>query len=161
MSIFAHNIALPCPGNEWDALNPVDWLRVRQPTQHLTKKPPSSYLPGLHPDFKVNVVTEGYSSNIFTALCAVPNFDFAVNEESALGVQMILMGMMAVAWDCRTRGGMGVKFRDGTQHWRSIVLNGMCYLLNRISQLSDPSSCDQSTSRLGKCSRSHPAIDPD
>ena len=50
--------------------------------------------------------------------------DFAVDMEHALSVEMVLMGLLAVAWDCRTRGGMGIRFREGTKQWRAIVLAG-------------------------------------
>jgi hypothetical protein len=49
-----------------------------------------------------------------------------VDADNALAVEMVLMGVMAVAWDCRTRGGMGLKFREGTKQWRPLVLNGTC-----------------------------------
>ena len=127
LSIFAHNINLPCPRNQWDATTASDWFKVREPpspSASIAKKPRSGYLPGLHPEFQVDVVSEGYSASILSALAADEKLPFRVDLENALGVEMILVGLMAIAWDCRTRGGMGIRFREGTKHWRSIVLNG-------------------------------------
>ena len=127
LSIFAHNINLPCPRCQWEASTASDWFNVREPpspSASVTRKPRSGYLPGLHPEFQVNVVSEGYSTAILSALAAEPQLPFRVDLENALGVEMILIGLMAIAWDCRTRGGMGIRFREGTAHWRPIVMNG-------------------------------------
>lgn len=83
----------------------------------------SGYLPGLHPEFQVSTVSDGYSSAILAAL-ALEKLSFKVNLENSLTVQMVLIGLIAIAWDCRTRGGMGIRFREGTKHWRSIVFKG-------------------------------------
>jgi hypothetical protein len=141
LSIFAHNLPFPCPKSHWEALTPTQWLRLRIsppfPTS-LPSHPPrlkstttprvkplssSGFLPGLHPEFQVSVVSEGYSSSVLSALAA-ESLEFEVGLENGLGVEMVLMGLLAIAWDCRTRGGMGIRFRDGTTHWRGIVLNG-------------------------------------
>ena len=138
LSIFAHNIALPCPRNQWDAPTAADWLRLREPSvpsPTANRKPRSGYLPGLHPEFQVSTVSEGYSASVLSALAAEARLPFRVDLEGALGVEMILIGLMAIAWDCRTRGGMGIRFRDGTKHWRSIVLNGKQPSSNQILRL--------------------------
>lgn len=83
----------------------------------------SGYLPGLHPEFQVSTVADGYSSAILAAL-ALEKLSFKVDLENSLTVQMVLIGLIAIAWDCRTRGGMGIRFREGTKHWRSIVFKG-------------------------------------
>lgn len=136
LSIFAHNITLPCPRNQWEAMTASDWFRVREPpipASAISRKPRSGYLPGLHPEFQVSVVSEGYSSSILSALAAEDRLPFRVDAENSLGVEMILIGLMAIAWDCRTRGGMGIRFREGTKHWRSIVLNGKLLLQSTLS----------------------------
>ena len=62
--------------------------------------------------------------SVMSALAAGDMVDFKVDIDHALSVEMVLLGLMAVSWDCRTRGGMGIRFRDGTKQWRSIVLSG-------------------------------------
>lgn len=89
----------------------------------LSSKQKSGYLPGLHPEFQVSHVSDGYSSAILSAL-ACEALPFKVELDTAVTVEMVLMGLMAIAWDCRTRGGMGIKFKEGTKHWRGVVMNG-------------------------------------
>ncbi|KAK8864734.1 hypothetical protein IAR55_001990 [Kwoniella newhampshirensis] len=130
LSIFAHNLILPCPRNEWDALTAHEWLGLRGPTAEPATKPKtnrSGYLPGLHPEFEVSSVAEGYSSAILATLGA-QKLSFRVDLDNNLTVQMVLIGLLAIAWDCRTRGGMGIRFREGTKQWRSIVFNALINL---------------------------------
>ena len=129
LSIFAHNLELPCPKSQWEALSAVDWMRVCTPPDHKHissngKKPRSSLLPGLYPEFQVSVVSEGYSRSLLSALGAEQPSIYKVDHENALSVEMILIGLMAVAWDCRTRGSMGIRFKEGTKHYRMAVLHG-------------------------------------
>ncbi|WWD03172.1 hypothetical protein V865_001219 [Kwoniella europaea PYCC6329] len=134
LSIFAHNLNLPCPKSQWEAGSASEWVKIRQYTvtnNTPTTKPKhskSGYLPGLHPEFTVNVVTEGYSSAIMSALSEEHKFLFKVDLDNSLTSQMVLIGLIAIAWDCRTRGGMGIRFREGTKHWRSIVFNAVIQL---------------------------------
>ncbi|WWD16949.1 hypothetical protein CI109_101381 [Kwoniella shandongensis] len=130
LSIFAHNLILPCPRNQWDALTAHEWLRLRGPLPQSPSKPKinrSGYLPGLHPEFQVNTIADGFSSAILAALGA-QSLSFKVDLENSLTVQMVMMGLLAIAWDCRTRGGMGIRFREGTKQWRSIVFNAVINL---------------------------------
>ena len=130
ISIFAHNMALPCPKGQWEAQTASEWLRLRhlpdpQQSPSSTGRPPrSSYLPGLHPEFHVSSVAEGYSTGILSSMAASSFLPFKVDLDNYLGVEMVLMGLMAAAWDCRTKGGMGIKFGDGLKQWRPIVLKG-------------------------------------
>jgi len=131
LSIFAHNINLPCTRSQWDAPTAADWLRIREqegPAQGSRRINRQGYLPGLHPEFQVSVVSEGYSSAVLAALAADGAPPIPVDLDNSLGVMMVLTGLCAIAWDCRTRGGMGIRFRDGTKHWRSIVLNAVVSL---------------------------------
>ncbi|OCF60817.1 hypothetical protein L486_00457 [Kwoniella mangroviensis CBS 10435] len=134
LSIFAHNLNLPCPKSQWEAESASEWVKIRQyamTNNTPTTKPKhskSGYLPGLHPEFTVNVVTEGYSSAIMSALSEEHKFLFKVDLDNSLTSQMVLIGLIAIAWDCRTRGGMGIRFREGTKHWRSIVFNAVIQL---------------------------------
>ncbi|ORX35551.1 hypothetical protein BD324DRAFT_657108 [Kockovaella imperatae] len=131
LSIFAHNIALPCPRNQWDAPTASEWFRLREASmpspstaaRNSSRKAKTGYMPGLNPEFQVSQVSEGYSSSVMSALAGESALlDFPVDMEHALSVEMVLIGLMAVAWDCRTRGGMGIRFREGTKQWRTIVL---------------------------------------
>lgn len=166
LSIFAHNVALPCSRSQWDAQTATDWFRVREAanattinstinntnntsssspsnpnkpssnsnststntTPSNTKTQKSGYLPGLHPEFQINHVSDGYSSAILSALaaqdCLTP--PLKVDLDNYLSMEMVLMGLMAIAWDCRTRGGMGIRFKEGTKHWRAVVHNCEC-----------------------------------
>nr|XP_019007466.1 uncharacterized protein I206_07724 [Kwoniella pini CBS 10737]OCF46247.1 hypothetical protein I206_07724 [Kwoniella pini CBS 10737] len=134
LSIFAHNLNLPCPKSQWEARTASEWLKIRRyaPVQNTaTSKPKTSksgYLPGLHPEFTVTVVSEGYSSAIMSALSEEHKFLFKVDLDNSLTIQMVLIGLIAIAWDCRTRGGMGIRFREGTKHWRSIVFSAVIQL---------------------------------
>ncbi|WRT68113.1 uncharacterized protein IL334_005088 [Kwoniella shivajii] len=132
LSIFAHNLNLPCPRSQWEAATASEWMKIRQITPNTpTTKPKhskSGYLPGLHPEFTVTVVAEGYSSAIMSALSEEHKFLFKVDLDNSLTTQMVLIGLIAIAWDCRTRGGMGIRFREGTKHWRSIVFNAVIQL---------------------------------
>ena len=174
LSIFAHNVPLPCPRSQWEALTASDWFRVREaakatasnhnnspsthnktstggivynypqnstttttnnqsspPTASTSKSQRSGYLPGLHPEFQVGHVSDGYSSAILSALAgdSCLTMPFKVDLDNVLSVEMVFMGLMAIAWDCRTRGGMGIRFKDGTKHWRGVVHN--CESLTR------------------------------
>ncbi|ADV24181.1 hypothetical protein I305_05764 [Cryptococcus gattii E566] len=129
LSIFAHHLTLPCTRRQWEAPTAQEWFRMRVPPPNT---PPtlrksnarSGYLPGLHPEFQVSTVADGYSSAILAAL-ALEKLSFKVDLENSLTVQMVLIGLIAIAWDCRTRGGMGIRFREGTKHWRSIVFKAV------------------------------------
>jgi hypothetical protein len=129
LSIFAHNINLPCSRGQWEAPTPVDWIRAREQEgamlQTARRTHRTGFLPGLHPEFQVSVVSEGYSSAVLAALAADGAPSIPVDLDNSLSVMMVLTGLCAIAWDCRTRGGMGIRFRDGTKHWRSIVLNAV------------------------------------
>ncbi|WVQ79633.1 hypothetical protein IAT38_001733 [Cryptococcus sp. DSM 104549] len=150
LSIFAHHLTLPCPRRQWEAATARDWFRIRAaakpsstsgggtststagatgvtPAPRHSKTQRSGYLPGLHPEFQVSAVADGYSSAILAAL-AVEKLTFKPDYESSLTVQMVLIGLIAIAWDCRTRGGMGIRFREGTKHWRMIVFKAVINL---------------------------------
>ena len=115
---------LPCPRSQWEAKSAGDWVRARQ--ANICTSPGSNnhtgYLPGLHPDFQVNTVTEGFSAAILTLLGSEP-LPFKIDGEGYLGAELVLLGLMAAAWDCRTRGGMGLKMRENKQ-WRGMMLSG-------------------------------------
>ncbi|WVQ99764.1 hypothetical protein IAU59_006906 [Kwoniella sp. CBS 9459] len=206
LSIFAHNLGLPCSTSQWEAASASEWFhlrdserpasppsaKIRQPnsasttnltahddgraadsaqglsrsrsdTQSRSRSTPSSamtnaskrsgFLPGLHPEFTVNIIAEGYSSAILSALAIdslksqasagsgsgsgspsasaaalTMKLPFSVDLESSLTVQMVLIGLMAIAWDCRTRGGMGIRFKEGTRNWRQIVFSAVIHL---------------------------------
>ncbi|OCF31984.1 hypothetical protein I316_06370 [Kwoniella heveanensis BCC8398] len=164
LSIFAHNLTLPCSRSQWDAASASEWFQIRDSERPPTPPPQtistpgtaitnatrrSGFLPGLHPEFTVNIIAEGYSSAILSALAIdsirshaspipvptsasmpVPtmNLPFGFNLESSLTVQMVLIGLMAIAWDCRTRGGMGIRFKEGTRNWRQIVFSAVIHL---------------------------------
>ncbi|BEI85619.1 hypothetical protein CcaverHIS002_0510200 [Cutaneotrichosporon cavernicola] len=81
----------------------------------------------LHPKFQVNVIHEGYSSAVLSALAA-ESASSKVDTDNVFAVSLVLTGLLAIAWDCRTRGGLGLRFRDGSKHWRSIVLNAVVNL---------------------------------
>lgn len=130
LSIFAHNINLPCPAAQWEARTAAEWMLTRQievtadrPARRLRQ----GFHPGLHPEFHVNVIHEGYSSAVLSAL-AGDGAPTKVNMDNAFAVSVVLTGLLATSWDCRTRGGMGLRFRDGSKHWRSIVLNAVVNL---------------------------------
>lgn len=128
LSIFAHNIALPCRKSQWDARTAVDWLRVREPpplalTTNGSRKRSPLLLPGLHPIYDLTNVSEGYSSNLLYAIAAEEQLKFGLDLENKFGAEMILIGLTAAAWDFRTRGGMGIKL-SGVKDWRLLVLNG-------------------------------------
>jgi hypothetical protein len=59
-----------------------------------------------------------------TALGAEQPIKFNIDLENELAVEMVIMGIMAIAWDCRTRGGMGIRFRDSSKAWRDIAMKG-------------------------------------
>lgn len=133
LSIFAHNINLPSPSAQWDAMTATDWLLARQVDLSDSSRPPrritrQGFLPGLHPEFQVSVVTDGYSSAVLSALSAEGAPPIKIDMDNSFAVSLVLTGLVAIAWDCRTRGGMGLRFRDGTKHWRSIVLNAVVSL---------------------------------
>ncbi|WVF71094.1 hypothetical protein IAT40_005891 [Kwoniella sp. CBS 6097] len=197
LSIFAHNLTLPCSKSQWEASNPHEWFQIRDserlptPPSSIVQLPNSAltptsnthslngskdasdpdprlsrsrsnprsnstpstamtnaskrsgFLPGLHPEFTVNIIAEGYSSAILSALAidsfksssssstsasAALKLPFKVDLESCLTVQMVLIGLMAIAWDCRTRGGMGIRFKEGTRNWRQIVFSAVIHL---------------------------------
>jgi hypothetical protein len=52
-----------------------------------------------------------------------PTYKFTIDLDNFLTCEMVLMGLMAIAWDCRTRGGMGLKTATG-EHWRVVVMRG-------------------------------------
>lgn len=164
LSIFAHNIKLPAPRAQWEAMTPADWLRAREGSDggnggsgsgsgagagtgaqrrsggangsHSHSHNPNGtdskssgsnrtgYMPGLHPEFQVSVVTEGYSSAVLAAL-AGDGTPIRIDLDNSFQVMLVLSGLCAIAWDCRTRGGMGIRFRDGTKHWRTVVRNAV------------------------------------
>jgi hypothetical protein len=133
LSIFAHHAALPCPKAQWEAVTARDWFRACQ----APKPPPDSSvavkrrqhpgnLPGLHPEFQVSQISDGYATVVLETLAAenAKHHTLRPDMENCLAVEMALMGLMAIAWDCRTRGGMGIRFHEGVKHWRVIVMNG-------------------------------------
>lgn len=135
LSIFAHNINLPSSTAQWNALNATDWLLARQADASVSNEPRPArrigrqgFHPGLHPEFQVSVVTDGYSSAVLSALTAEGAPLIKVDMDNSFAVSLVLTGLVAIAWDCRARGGMGIRFRDGTKHWRSIVLNAVVAL---------------------------------
>ncbi|ODN72778.1 hypothetical protein L202_08213 [Cryptococcus amylolentus CBS 6039] len=134
LSIFAHHLTLPSDRSQWQAPTASEWfrLRIRQPStpptpRRAANQQRSGYLPGLHPEFQVSTVTDGYSSAILASLALEP-LAFKADLDNCLTVQMILIGLIAIAWDCRTRGGMGIRFKEGTKHWRSIVFRSVVAL---------------------------------
>ncbi|WVQ77851.1 hypothetical protein IAR50_007548 [Cryptococcus sp. DSM 104548] len=134
LSIFAHHLTLPSDRSQWEAPTASEWfrLRLRQPSTPPTPRRAASqqrsgYLPGLHPEFQVSTVTDGYSAAILASLALEP-LSFKADLDNCLTVQMILIGLIAIAWDCRTRGGMGIRFKEGTKHWRSIVFRSVVAL---------------------------------
>lgn len=133
LSIFAHNINLPSPNAQWEAMTAADWMLARQVDFSGAERPPrritrQGFLPGLHPEFQVSVVTEGYSSAVLSALAAEGAPPIKIDMDNSFAVSLVLTGLVAIAWDCRARGGMGLRFRDGTKHWRSFVLNAVVSL---------------------------------
>lgn len=93
LSIFAHRINLPCGADEWDAQSPAEWRAARrkhtedepsycphgskpsqdsssprQPKPHQAKPASAPFLPGIHPEFKVQRAGEGWSTCIQAAL---------------------------------------------------------------------------------------------
>lgn len=198
LSIFAHNIALPCSRSLWDAPSSLAWHNARlappsalpaasgsgsgsapgpgeplspsAPMSH-ARKPRPGYLPGLHPEFQVSAVSEGYSAAVFAALAAEQpdhRLPFRVDLENKLADELVLIGLMAVAWDCRTRGGMGIRLRDGTKHWRGIVLHGASSLdlrlglgLEIVKAATDGRSGDQPSGSMGERGASHCAVHRD
>jgi len=142
LSIFAHHAALPCPKAQWEAVTARDWFRACQ----APKPPPDSNvvvkrrqhpgnLPGLHPEFQVSQISDGYATVVLETLAAenAKHHTLRPDMENCLAVEMALMGLMAIAWDCRTRGGMGIRFHEGVKHWRVIVMNGELTRSWRIS----------------------------
>ncbi|GMK59692.1 hypothetical protein CspeluHIS016_0802980 [Cutaneotrichosporon spelunceum] len=130
LSIFAHNINLPCPTAQWEARTASAWVIARQVEasgDRPARRQRQGFHPGLHPEFHVNVVHEGYSSAVLSALAA-EGAGPKVDQDNTFAVSLVLTGLLAIAWDCRTRGGMGLRFRDGSKHWRSIVLNAVVNL---------------------------------
>lgn len=134
LSIFAHHAALPCRKAEWEASTASDWFRACQvpkpppdlpPANHKRRQHPGN-LPGLHPEFQVSQISDGYATVVLETLAAenAKHHTLRPDMENCLAVQMALMGLMAIAWDCRTRGGMGIRFHEGVKHWRVIVMNG-------------------------------------
>jgi len=139
LSIFAHHAALPCPKAQWEAVNASDWFRARDApkvpassvTPYQKRKQQPGNLPGLHPEFQVSSISEGYATVVLETLAAenAKHHTLRPDLENCLAVEMALMGLMAIAWDCRTRGGMGIRFHAGVKHWRHIVMNGKHSLL--------------------------------
>jgi hypothetical protein len=130
LSIFAHNINLPCPAAQWEARTASDWMLARQAEVSgdcTPRRQARGFHPSLHPEFHVNVIHDGYSSAVLSALAA-EGAPSKVDMDNAFAVSVVLTGLLATAWDCRTRGGMGLRFRDGSKHWRSIVLNAVVNL---------------------------------
>ncbi|RSH89100.1 hypothetical protein EHS25_002766 [Saitozyma podzolica] len=139
LSIFAHNLNLPCPRNQWDAPTASEWIRVREPpaaSPTTVKKQRPGFMPGLHPEFQVTAISEGYSSAIVSALACQPPVPLKIDIENYLGVEMVLIGLMAAAWDCRTKGNMGIRFRDGAKHWRDILMNAATIELRKTWEAS-------------------------
>lgn len=132
LSIFAHDLPLPCPRSQWDATSAGDWVRARaakstptSPSVHTSKRVTrGAYLPGLHPEFRVTQVPDGFSSAILSAMVAQADLQFPVDLENTLAVQMVLLGLMGTAWDQRIKGGMGIKFKEGAKHWRKLTQDG-------------------------------------
>lgn len=124
LSIFAHNLNLPCSRSQWDAMSASDWIRYREAAPLRRKSAKTGFMPGLHPEFQVSSISEGYSTAVVSALACQPPVPLVVDLEHYLGVELVLMGLMAAAWDCRTKGNMGIRFKEGSRHWREMLLNG-------------------------------------
>ena len=127
LSIFAHNLASPCSRVQWEAATPSEWIRTIEttstPAAPSNRKPRPAHLPGLHPDFHVDHIPDGYAASVKKALAAEQGQSLNIDHDSWFSAYMILMGLMAVAWDCRTRGGVGIRIPD-FKRWRGIVLVG-------------------------------------
>lgn len=126
LSIFAHDLPLPCPRSQWEATSAGDWSRASAPGSHVSTKRANrgAYLPGLHPEFRITQIPDGYSSAILSAMVAQADLQFIVDLENYLAVQMVLLGLMGTAWDQRIKGGMGIKFKEGAKHWRKLTQDG-------------------------------------
>ena len=127
LSIFAHNMTLPCPRRQWEATTAAEWLHARRsllPSPISPRQAYSGYLPGLHPDFAVSTVTEGFSASVLASLGNEAVLPFQVDPEGYFGLELILIGVMACAWDFRTRGSMGLRAREVHKQWRPMALNG-------------------------------------
>jgi hypothetical protein len=111
---------------EWEATSASDWSRALAPatTPSIKRNHRNAYLPGLHPDFRITQIPDGYSSAILSAMVAQADLQFVVDLENTLSVEMVLLGLMGTAWDHRTKGGMGIKFKDGAKHWRKLTQEG-------------------------------------
>lgn len=136
LSIFAHNINLPAPRSQWEAMSATEWLRAREADPN--SRHARHHYSLTHGEFNHHQGAHhqpgdgGYSPAILQAL-SVDNTQggqqaFKVDVDNSFSVMLILVGLSAIAWDSRTRGGMGIKFRDGTKHWRNIILKAVVAL---------------------------------
>ena len=102
-------------------------MRHREPSSNSKRRKnhgKTGFMPGIHPEFQVNSISEGYSSAVVSALACQKPDPLVVDADHALGVEVVLIGLMAAAWDCRTKGNMGIRFKETTKHWREMLLNG-------------------------------------
>jgi hypothetical protein len=169
LSVFAHNIALPGPRNLWEATTASEWLRLHETisaaphdTSTTQQKSRPGYLPGLHPEFQVSHVAEGFSKAVLYALSGSDSPPYRVDHENALTVEMLLMGLMATAWDCRTRGGMGIRLKADVKQWRGAVMGGRSSsLIKHIVGRLLTTSCHSVASSMGAQYRSSSTIHRD
>ncbi|KAM0753374.1 hypothetical protein T439DRAFT_324009 [Meredithblackwellia eburnea MCA 4105] len=173
LSVFARRTGMPCPAAEWEAQNAAEWSRIvgernartkvssgpttttsaEQTPGHTTPKEneerENAYLPVMNPEHFVESVKPGLSSCIQAALGVkgVSCLPFPVDDPDYLfSTELILMGLLAVAWDCRTRGGYGMNqpAKDGFNplHWKQNALSAIHKLRTSMNphNLSPPSS---------------------
>lgn len=137
LSMFAHNINLPAPRSQWEAMSATEWLRARE-NDPSTRSASRHHYSLTHGEFNHHQGAHhqqgegGYSPAILQALSVDSTNGgqqaFKVDPDNSFSVMLILVGLSAIAWDSRTRGGMGIKFRDGTKHWRNIILKAVVSL---------------------------------
>ncbi len=84
----------------------------------------SAFMPTLNPEFNVSNVADGFAAAVLAALNSEQTPQFKIDDNNKFAVEMVLMGLMAAAWDCKTKGQLGLRFRDSAKHWRDIIMNG-------------------------------------
>lgn len=128
LSVFAHDLPLPCPSSQWEALSAPDWLRAKVSTPAAPTPKRQAFMPGLHPEFQPSAISDGFSPAILSALISRPEAHIAIDLDNSMSIQMILLGIMATAWDQRIKGGMGIRLKEGTKHWRRLTQDGELWL---------------------------------
>jgi hypothetical protein len=124
--------------HEWCRARDIKPLVDSSVAPHAKRRQQPGNLPGLHPEFQVSQISDGYATVVLETLAAenARHHTLRPDLENYLAVEMALMGLMAIAWDCRTRGGMGIRFHEGVKHWRVIVMNGTSVSL--LGDCADP-----------------------